>query len=47
MEARAERAEAVGVADRLRIRLLQRRRVRQLSKCQKSQSCTRKARAEK
>ena len=39
MEARAECAEAVGVADRLRIRLLQ-RRVRQLSKRQFPKSRT-------
>ena len=39
MEARAERAEAVGVADRLRIRLLQ-HRVRQLSKRQFPKSRT-------
>ena len=46
MEARAERAEAVGAADSVRIRLLK-RRVSQLSKRQNSQSCARKARAEK
>ena len=46
MEARAMLAEAVGKADDARILILK-RRVRQLSKCQKSQSCARKARAEK
>ena len=46
MEARAELAEAVGHADDARIAILK-RRVRQLSKCQKPQSCARKARAEK
>ena len=46
MEARAELAEAVGRADDARIAILK-RRVRQLSKCQKSQSrARRKARAE-
>ena len=46
MEARAELAEAVCHAHLARIAILK-RRVRQLSKCQKSQSCARKARAEK
>ena len=46
MEARAELAEAVCHAHLARIAILK-RRVRQLSKCQKSQSCARKARAER
>ena len=46
MEAKWMLAEAVGKADDARIAILK-RRVRQLSKCQKSQSCARKARAEK
>ena len=45
MEARAMLSEAVGKADDARILILK-RRVRQLSKCQKSQSRARKARAE-
>ena len=48
MEARAMLAEAVGKADDARILILfLKRRVRQLSECQKSQSCAHKARAEK
>ena len=46
MEARAELAEAVCHAHLARIAILK-RRVRQLSKCQKSQSSARKAREEK
>ena len=45
MEARAMLSEAVGKADDARILILK-RRVRQLSKCQKSQSRARKARAD-
>ena len=45
MAARADLADAVGKADDARILILK-RRVRQLSKCQKSQSRARKARAE-